>query len=126
MALVHCWRDQGLMPLRSSGLTEQHRTPSLRPRLAAALNWGDAPSTKQLRRSGGTGSPDRNGQGFPKPSLDIDQTPAGKRPVAVPSHVIRVVEALLEHYVGPEPTAWLYGTKNAQPLRMADECVRIF
>ena len=41
---------------------------------------------------------------------------AGKRPVAIPSHIMPLVEAHLERYVGPEPTAWLYGTKNGQPM----------
>ena len=27
-----------------------------------------------------------------------------------------VIEVHLERYVGPEPTAWLYGTKNGEPM----------
>ena len=41
---------------------------------------------------------------------------AGKRPVAIPWHIMPLIEAHLERYVGPEPTAWLYGTKNGQPM----------
>ena len=54
--------------------------------------------------------------GATRPVLKEPKSEAGKRPVAIPSHIMPLVEAHLERYVGPEPTAWLYGTKNGQPM----------
>ena len=54
--------------------------------------------------------------GATRPVLTEPKSEAGKRPVAIPSHVMPLVEPHLERYVGPEPTAWLYGAKNGQPM----------
>ena len=54
--------------------------------------------------------------GATRPVLKEPKNEASKRPVAIPSHVVPLIEAHPDHYVGPEPTAWLYGTKNGEPM----------
>ncbi len=54
--------------------------------------------------------------GATRPVLKEPKSDAGKRPVAIPSHIMPLIEAHLERYVGPAPTAWLYGTKNGKPM----------
>ena len=43
--------------------------------------------------------------GATRPVLKEPKSEAGKRPVAIPSHIMALVEAHLDRYVGPAPTA---------------------
>jgi integrase len=51
-----------------------------------------------------------------KPMIGPPKTEAGVRTLAIPPNVVGAVEDHLARFVGPEPTAWLFGTSTGTAL----------
>ena len=51
-----------------------------------------------------------------RPILKAPKTAAGYRTIDVPANIAPVLEAHLGSFVGPAPTAWVFGTANGKPI----------
>ena len=51
-----------------------------------------------------------------RPMIGPPKTEAGVRTLAIPPNVVGAVEDHLTRFVGPEPTAWLFGTSTGTAL----------
>jgi integrase len=64
-------------------------------------------ATIRIERSWSAGAP---------PTLGPPKTEAGRRTLAVPSHIVPAIAWHLEHFVAPDPDAWLFAAQNDTPL----------